>query len=199
MNWKSDYKLPLSFIIFFVLTFFLIGEQLSALPTYLGATPNNTVHILDKAATDALHRPLFYFLFAIIAWLAFRFLHWFLAWALSEVALSLLIHMPPEDISKLGGIRVDKFIVISVLTLAPYFTFRAIDKKWGVKGQRTAMLILVVINVLFLVFFAYQIFYLHNSHRGLPNSNSSQQISPEDKRFNQCQPGSLNNPPDCPK
>lgn len=196
---KSNYKLPLSFILFFVLAFFLLGEQLSTLPTYLGASFDGTVHILDKAWTDALHRPLFYFLFAIIAWLVFRFFHWLLAWVASEVVLSLLIHMPPENISKLGSFRLDKFIVIAALTLVPYFIFRAIDKKWGVKGQRKAMLILAAINVLFLGFFAYQIYILHNSYRGLKGNNSGQVTSSDDKRLTECQPGNPNNAPDCPK
>lgn len=35
MTWKAKYKLPACFILFFILTFFLIGEQLPALPTYV--------------------------------------------------------------------------------------------------------------------------------------------------------------------
>lgn len=62
----------------------------------------------------------------------------------------------------------------TLLTLVPYLIYRRVDKKWGGQGKRNAILIVLAINVLFLGFFAFQIYYLHNSYRGLPKNAQGQ-------------------------
>lgn len=177
--WKSNYELPASFIIFFLLMFFLIAEQLTALPNYLGIVPQEsatTIHILDKAPTDALHRPIFYFLFAIIVWLLFRFLSWPIVWVGAWSLWSVFKwFFPDEGHSRNPSIWV--FIGVGVFLLVPYFIYRAVDRKWVKRGRRSAILIATGLNLLLLAFFAYQIFVLHNSHRSYrqqPDQNSGQ-------------------------
>ena len=67
---KGDRKFSPSFILFFILMLFLIGEQIIALPLYIvgpiGDQGPDKLHILDLAPLDAIHRPLFYFLFGLI-------------------------------------------------------------------------------------------------------------------------------------
>lgn len=177
-SWKSNYKLPLSFIVFFVLMFFLIGEQLTALPTYLvGSQGSDTIHILDKAPADALHRPIAYLVIALVIWALLRYLNWKVAyitsgilWQIDQWFLTPNKH-PDSEIPGLPGVLptvIATFIFWGLLVLGPYFLYRWIDKKWGIRGILKSMLILFLINLVLLIFFAYQIFYLHNSHRSLP-------------------------------
>ncbi len=207
-NWKSSYKLPLSFIIFFVLTFFLVGEQLPALPTYLlGAESvgegSAKLHILDLGLSDSLHRPVAYLIIGTVIWILFRTFAWPLAW-FAGAGLWILEQRtltPLDQRPTLINTIVFTFTFWIFLTLLPYFIYRWMDQKWGRVGVRNAILIAFLINLLLFGFFAYQISYLHNSYRGL-HVNSKQQeqaVSPDDKRNTQCQSGNPNNPPDCPK
>ncbi len=173
LNWKSDYKLPVSFILFFVLTFFLIGEQLPALPTYLGFGPGlesgGKIRILDLNLTDSLHRPAVYVIIGTVIWILFRIFSWPIAWligaalwALEQLTLTQLDQRP-----SLAGVLFFTFTFWILLTLVPYFIYRAVDRKWGRKGRRNVILTVLAINILLLAFFAYQIFYLQNSYLGL--------------------------------
>ena len=177
--WESRYKLPGSFIIFFVMAFFLIGEQLPALPTYLlgsglsGDGPDK-VHILDLAPGDALHRPIAYLIIGTVIWGLFRVFAWPIAyflgaflWILEQLTLTPLDQRP----------TIQNLIVFmptfwTLLTLAPYFIYKKVDQKWGSIGKKNAILIAILINFLLFVFFAYQIFYIHNSYRGLQKNES---------------------------
>ncbi|MBI2043568.1 hypothetical protein HYT25_04220 [Candidatus Pacearchaeota archaeon] len=169
--WKSSYKLPVSFILFFVLAFFLIGEQLPALPTYLfgsglsGDGPDK-LHILDLSFPDAIHRPIAYILIGTVIWILFRIFTWPLAWIIgaSLWALEQSFLTPLDQRPSISNILFFTFTFWIVLTLVPYFIYRAVDYKWGKKGKRNAILIAIAINLLLLGFFAYQIFYLHNSY-----------------------------------
>lgn len=171
--WKSSYKLPTSFITFFVLAFFLIGEQLVALPLYLfGPSAENgadKLHILDLALGDALHRPFAYLIIGAVLWVLFRTFAWFFAWAIGAVLwmLEQSFLTPLDQRPSLPSIIVFTLTFWTILTLLPYFVYRAVDRKWGKKGKRSAIIISLAINLLVLGFMAYQIFYLHNSYRGL--------------------------------
>ncbi|MBI4065081.1 hypothetical protein HY409_01800 [Candidatus Gottesmanbacteria bacterium] len=181
--WKSTYKLPLSFIVFFVLMFFLLGEQLPALPTYFGFGPeggNGKPHILDLGPSDALHRPVAYILIGTVIWGLFRIFSWPLAWTLgaSLWALEQLTLTPLDQRPSLSNVIVFTFTFWIILTLVPYFIYRWVDKKWGGEGRRNAILIVLVINLLLFGFFAFQIYVLHNSYRGLQESRSGQQGNP---------------------
>lgn len=174
MNWRSKYKLPLSFILFFVLTFFLIGEQLPALPTYLigpglGGGGSDKVHILDLHSSDALHRPVAYLIIGTVIWILFRIFSWPLAWTIGAAlrAVEQLTLTPLDQRPSISNIIIFTSTAWILLTLVPYFIYRWVDSKWGVRGKRNAILIAFLINLLLLSLFAYQIFYLHNSYRGL--------------------------------
>ena len=177
MSWKSNYKLSISFIIFFVLFFFLLGEQLPALPLYIGAPHGNSdkVHILDLAPGDALHRPIAYLIIAVINWLVFRTFAWPIAFALGDlIAIVDQFFFIPEPASPTLSSALKISIAWVVFTLVPYFLFRWIEKKWAGKGIRNAILILFSINLLLFGFFAFQIFYLHHSFRGLHKNTQGQ-------------------------
>ena len=64
-----------------------------------------------------------------------------------------------------------------LLTLIPYFIFRWVDKKWGGKGIRNAILIILIVNLLIFGFFAFQIYVLHHSYRGSHYQNKGQKGS----------------------
>ena len=178
--WKGDRKLPLNFILFYVLVFFLLGEQLTTLPTYLigagidGNGPDK-LHILDLPSGDALHRPLFYFLFGAINWAFFRIFAWPIALIIGEILWlsNQFFWIPVDRRPQLFGVSdaisyISKsFVIWGVLALVPYFSYKAIERKWGKKGVRNAILIVLAINLLLFAFFAYQIFYLGNSYYGL--------------------------------
>lgn len=174
MNWRSNYKIPISFIIFFVLTFFLIGEQLPALPTYLfgsslGGDGVDKVHILDLAPGDALHRPIAYLIIGAVIWGLFRIFAWPIAyflgaslWVLEQLTLTPSDHRP--------SIQNLMFFIPTfwtLLTLVPYFIYKKVDQKWGDVGKRNAILITLVVNLLLFGFFVFQIYVLHHSYRGL--------------------------------
>ncbi len=189
--WKSKYKLPLSFIVFFVLMFFLVGEQLVALPTYFGFGPeggNGKPHILDLGLSDALHRPVAYVVFAIITWGLFRAFAWPIVWIVGSTlwTLNQLLLMPLDRRPVISGLSslaiyiIHSFIIWGILTLVPFFIYRAVARKWGRGGIRKAILIGVAINVLLFGFFAFQIYVLHNSYRGLPESRWGQQGNQSD-------------------
>ncbi len=169
--WKSSYKLPVSFILFFVLAFFLIGEQLVALPIYLfgpgldGNGPDK-LHILDLDLSDAIHRPIAYIVIGTVIWVLFKIFAWPIAWVIGAFlwALEQLFLTPLDQRPSILNIIVFTFTFWIVLTLVPYFIYRAIDNKLGEKGKRNAILITILINILLLGFFTYQIFYLHNSY-----------------------------------
>lgn len=204
---KSNYKLPLSFILFFVLTFFLLGEQLTALPRYLfeqtGADGPDKLHILDLSLGDGLlHRPFAYLIIGIVIWGLFRVFTWPLAWVLgaSLWALEQLTLTPLDQRPSITNIIVFTFTFWILLTLVPYFIYKWVDQRWGRVGKRNVILIVFLINLLLFGFFAFQIYILHNSYRGLLKNSSSEQVtSQNDKRNIQCQPGNPNNPLDCPK
>ncbi len=192
-NWKSKYKLPISFIVFFVLTFFLIGEQLVALPIYLigpglGGNGPDKLHILDLGPSDALHRPVAYLIFAIINWGLFRIFAWPVVWIVGSTlwTLNQLLLMPLDRRPVISGLSslaiyiIHSFIIWGILTLVPFFIYRAVARKWGRGGIRKAILIGVAINVLLFGFFAFQIYVLHNSYRGLPETRWGQQGTPSD-------------------
>ncbi len=173
-DWRGDRNFPKSFILFFVLTFFLLGEQLIALPIYLvgpisGDGPDK-VSILDLALSDALHRPLFYLLFGVISWIMFRSLRWPIVWICASVIWMIFKWYFPDP-----GKTQDPFwtfIGVGFFILTPYFIYLVVDRKWGAKGRLNAILILTAINILFLVFFAYQIYVLNNSYRGYTSYGS---------------------------
>ncbi len=178
--------MPLSFILFFVLFFFLIGEQLVALPIYfigpgLGESGPDKLHILDLHLSDAVHRPIAYVVIGSLIWVLFRVFAWPLAWILGAFlwALEQSFLTPLDQRPSISNIIFFTFTFWIALTLVPYFIYRAIDRKWGKKGKRNAILFVLIINLLLLVFFAYQIFYLQNSYRGLVNQQavSSDSIS----------------------
>lgn len=201
-DWKSNYKLPLSFIVFFVLMFFLLGEQLPALPLYLvgpAADHENKLHILDLNPSDALHRPIAYVIIGIIIWVLFRVFSWPIAyflgaalWTLEQLTLTPLDHRP-----SIPNLMFFIPTFWTLLTLVPYFIYKKVNQKWGGMGRRNVILIVLAINLLLLGFFAFQIYVLHHSYRGL-GKNEQQGTSQNDQR-NQCQPGNPNNGPDCPK
>lgn len=169
--WKSKYKLPASFIIFFVLTFFLIGEQLVALPLYLfgpAADGADKLHLLDLPLADAIHRPFVYLIIGTVLWALFRIFAWLIAWVIGAIlwALEQSFLTPLDQRPSLPSIIFFIFTFWIVLTLTPYFIYRAIDRKWGKRGKHNAILIILIINLLVLGFVASQIFYWHNSYRG---------------------------------
>lgn len=182
INWGNNYKLPLSFIIFFVLTFFLIGEQLPSLPTYLfghiGGNGPDKVHILDLASGDALHRPVAYLIIGAVIWALFRVFTWPIAyflgaslWILEQLTLTPLDQRP-----SIQNLMVFMPTFWILLTLVPYFIYKKVDQKWGGTGKRNAILIVLVMNLLLLGFFAYQIYILGHSYRGL-STNKGQQTN----------------------
>lgn len=180
--WRSRYKLPVSFILFFVLMFFLLGEQLPALPTYLlgpgsGGSGPNKLHILDLALTDGfLHRPFAYVIIGTVIWVLYRIFSWPLAWFIGA-ALWILEQRtltPLDQRTTLMNTIVFTSTFWVLLTLAPYFIYRWVDRKWGGAGQRNAILIVLTINLLLFSFFAYQIYILHNSYR----SSGSGSVAP---------------------
>ncbi len=183
MNWRSNYELPASFIIFFVLTFFLIGEQLPALPTYLlgpglGGDGPDKVHILDLGLSDSLHRPVAYLIIGTIIWVLFRVFFWPIAWCIGAAlwALEQSFLTPLDQRPSLSNLMVFIPTFWTILTLTPYFIYRWADHTWGVKGKRNATLVTLAINLFILGFFAYQIFYLHNSYRGV-RLDTGQEVS----------------------
>ena len=183
MNWKSSYKLSLNFIIFFVLVFFLIGEQLPALPIYLGWPhgDSNKVHILDLPAGDKMHRPAAYLIIATADFLLLRFLSWPLAWLIAGSLWTIdQVFIGPGEPGKILSFTTSftisaakimasiwGFISWGILGLSPYFLYRWVDKKWGGRGIKKAILILFLTNLVLFSFFALQIYLLHNSHFGL--------------------------------
>jgi len=178
--WKSNYKLSVSFIIFFVLTFFLLGEQLVALPIYLFGPEINgdsadKLHILDLPPGDALHRPFAYLIIGTVIWILFRIFTWPLAWFVGA-ALWILEQQtltPLDQRPTLINAIIFTSTFWTLLTLAPYFIYRWVDRKWGAQGKRNAIQIALVINLLLFGFFAYQIFILHNSFRNLHQGKGS--------------------------
>jgi len=185
MNWRGDKKFPASFIVFFMLVFFFFGEQLIVLPTYLGIALLDNLHILDKAATDALHRPIFYFLFGLISWLLFRYFNWPIVW-LGATLLWVILqwyfpdqgHSPVPSPWVLAG--------VGVFVLTPFFIYRWVDQKWGAVGRRKAMLVAAALNLVLLGFFALQIFVLGNSQRSASQANQSM---PQTNRSSPSDPG----------
>lgn len=181
MSWKSNYKLPISFIIFFVLMFFLLGEQLPALPTYLlgpglGGNAPDKLHLLDLSLGDALHRPIAYLIIGAIIWALFRIFTWPIAWAIGAClwALEQLTLTPLDQRPSVLNVAVFTLTFWGMLTLVPYFIYRYVDRKWRQKGKRNAILIAALINVLLLVFFALQIYILKNSYRGFHKNAQGQ-------------------------
>lgn len=189
MNWKSNYKLPISFIIFFVLTFFLIGEQLPALPTYLfgpglGGGGPDKLHILDLGLSDSLHRPVAYLIIGTVIWVLYRIFTWPLAWFVGAVLwiLEQQTLTPLDQRPTLISAIVFTSTFWVLLTLVPYFIYRGVGSKWGGVGIRNAILIVLVINILIFLFFAFQIYVLHNSYRssgpglGLPPNTCPERL-----------------------
>lgn len=177
MGWRGDRTFPASYILFFVLMFFLLGEQLTALPIYivgpgLGGEGPDKLHILDLAPTDALHRPLFYLLFGVISWLLFRLLSWPLVW-ISAFAIWNVFHWLLPEQGGAPDLTLGVFIGVGVFAVVPFLIYRAVGRRWGGKGRRNAIIIAAAINVLLLVFFAYQIYGLNNSYRYEPSSQGS--------------------------
>ena len=184
IHWKSNYKLPLSFIIFFVLVFFLLGEQLIALPIYLfgpGVGPGgpDKLHILDQPLGDALHRPFAYLIIGTVIWGLFRIFSWPLAWFVGAV-LWILEQQTLTPLDQRPTLINAIFFTSTfwvLLTLVPYFIFRWVDKKWGAVGRKNVILIVLLINLLVFGFFAFQIYILHNSYRGLHKNTGQQGVS----------------------
>lgn len=185
-SWRSNYALPLSFIIFFVLIFFLIGEQLTALPTYFGMGPeggNGKPHILDTALTDAIHRPFVYVGIGAVIWGLFRIFAWPIVWTLGSTLWTLnhLFLIPLDRRPIISGPSflviyiIQSFIIFGILTLVPFFIYKAVAHRWGAGGIRKAIWIGVAINLLLLGFFTFQIYVLQNSRRGLPESRWEEQ------------------------
>lgn len=173
-SWKSNYKLPLSFVLFFVLMFFLLGEQLPALPTYLlgpgGEDGPNKLHILDLALGDGLlHRPFAYLIIGTVIWVLYRIFSWPLAWFAGAVlwVIEQQTLTPLDQRPTLMNAIVFTSTFWVLLTLVPYFIYRWVDKKWGRRGIKNVILLVLGINILVFSFFAIQIYVLNNSHRGL--------------------------------
>lgn len=172
ISWRSNYKLPLSFIVFFVLTFFLVGEQLPALPRYLfeqtGAGSPDKLHILDLSLSDGLlHRPFAYLIIGTVIWGLFRVFAWPLAWTIGAAlwAVEQMTLTPLDQRPGVTNIIIFTFTAWILLTLVPYFIYKWVDQKWGGVGKRNVILAVFLINSLLFGFFAFQIYVLHNSYR----------------------------------
>lgn len=183
-TWRSTYALPLSFILFFILAGVFLGEQLPALPTYLGdiTHPDNKPSILDVATPGDTGVVFFiYAVFGTILWILFRFLNWRLVWVIGAL-IGLLAewflftgksgNLTPSQ-NPIGS-TIFLIIIWSVISVVPYFIFRSIDRRWGSRGRWIAIGVILLLNILFTGFFAYQIYVRHNSHRSYPREQSSQ-------------------------
>lgn len=165
ISWRSNYKLPLSFIVFFVLTFFLVGEQLPALPRYLfeqtGAGSPDKLHILDLSLSDGLlHRPFAYLIIGTVIWGLFRIFSWPVAWTIGAAlwAVEQMTLTPLDQRPTLINTIVFTFTFWPILTLFPYFVYRNVNHK-------KAIIITLFLNLLLFGFFAFQIYVLGNSYR----------------------------------
>lgn len=184
---RSNYKLPLSFIVFFVLMFFLLGEQLPALPTYFfgsgsGEDGPSKLHILDLALGDGLlHRPFAYLIIGTVIWVLYRIFTWPLAWFVGAVlwVLEQRTLTPLDQRPTLINAIFFTFTFWILLTLVPYFIYRWVDQKWGRRGIKNAILLVLGINILVFSFFAIQIYVLNNSHRGSSKGGFPLNICPE--------------------
>ncbi|MBI2019864.1 hypothetical protein HYS94_00375 [Candidatus Daviesbacteria bacterium] len=154
------------------------------MPIYLlgpgaGGDGPDKLHILDLGPGDALHRPVAYLIIGIVIWILFRIFAWPLAWFLGA-ALWILEQQtltPLDQRPTLINAIVFTSTFWILLTLVPYFIFRWVDKKWGGGGIRNAILIAALINLLIFGFFAFQIYVLHNSYRGLHKNTGQQGVS----------------------
>lgn len=197
MNWRGERKLSPSFILFFVLIFFLLGEQLPALPLYLGRPHGEKLAILDLPAGDALHRPIAFVLIGVFNWLLFRTFTWPVAYGVGGflAIVDQFFLTAPDQRSAVNFISTLTILFAwGVFTLVPYFLYRWIEGKWAETGIKMGILVIAFLNLLLLGFFAFQIYVLHNSHRHLQPQGASR----DDQRTTQCRPGDPNNPPDCP-
>src|SRR3989338_7436289 len=145
--WKSDYKLPLTFILFFVLLFFLLGEQLPALPTYLFGSENGgegpaKLHILDLDLRDSLHRPFAYLIIGTVIWALYRKFSWPLAWFMGAILwiVEQRTLTPLDQRPTLTNTIVFTSTFWILLALGPYFIFKWVDQKLGSVGRRNAIL-----------------------------------------------------------
>lgn len=164
--------------------FFLLGEQLPALPTYLLGVENvgdgpAKLHILDLGLSDSLHRPVAYLIIGTVIWILYRVFFWPIAWFVGAVLwiLEQRTLTPLDQRPTLINTIIFTFTFWILLTLVPYFIYRWVDQKWGGKGIRGAILIVLVINLLIFGFFAFQIYVLHNSYRGLHKNTEQQGVS----------------------
>lgn len=183
-TWRADYRLPVSFIVFFVLAGILLGEHFPALPTYLSNIndPGNKPSVLDAGSLgDIGVVPVIYTVFGSILWLLFRFLNWRLVLVGGALIGTLaewflFTHKETGAIISANpfGATIFFITVWGVISLVPYFLYRKIDRKWGARGRWIAVSIVLILNILFTGFFAYQIYVRHNSHRGYPREQSSQ-------------------------
>ncbi len=151
-----------------------------ALPIYLigpgvGGNGPDKLHILDLALRDGLlHRPFAYLIIGTVIWVLYRIFTWPLAW-LVGAALWIVEQRtltPLDQRPTLINTIVFTFTFWIILTLVPYFIYRWVDKKWGGRGKRNAILITLAINLLLFGFFAFQIYVLHNSLRGFGGKGS---------------------------
>ncbi|MBI2617536.1 hypothetical protein HYW55_05345 [Candidatus Gottesmanbacteria bacterium] len=165
--------------------FFLLGEQFPALPTYLfgpglGGEGPDKLHILDLSLSDGLlHRPFAYLIIGTVIWVLFRVFFWPVAWTIGAAlwVLEQQTLTPLDQRPTLINAIVFTSTFWVLLTLVPYFIFRWVDKIWGGKGIRNAILITLLINILVFGYFAFQIYVLHNSYRGLhKNKDSSNSV-----------------------
>lgn len=197
--WKSDYDFPLSFILFFIFAGIFLGEHLPVIGQYLGGDPINDptakVSILDVGGlSDIGVAPVIYGVFGAVLWLLYRFLDWRLV-LISGAAVGSLAEwflFTGQKIEDRGpiptpfGATVFFVIVWSIITLVPYFIYRAIGRKWGSRGRRIAILAVVILNILSVAFFAYEKYILHNSYKNFRNereSSGQQKPQPQNQQF----------------
>lgn len=191
-SWRSDYALPISFIIFFLLAGMILGEYLPSLPVYFGDMSHHPkVSILDTGGLgDMGVVPVIYAVFGSMLWVLYRLLNWRLVW-LAGVILGTLAELflfrgdQRPEFSSVFGAGLFFTTVWSVISLVPYFSFESIDRRWGSRGRWQAIGIGVLLHILFLSFFAFEIHILHHSFRYLiePSGRQENGQSKADQRL----------------
>lgn len=181
-SWRGDRSFSASFIIFFTLAAVFLGEHL---PVVIGFLGNHWSQLDAKPSILDLGGPgdagvvfVIYAVFGTILWIFFRYFSWPLILligaalgGIAEVFLFINEQNPAEDTVSLAFIISSLIIWGGLISVIPQTIYQKIIRQWGRRGIIIAIVVVVLLNILSVGFFAYQKYVLKRvnySRTGLP-------------------------------
>lgn len=172
-SWRGNSRLSWDYAVFLFLMLVFIGESLPEVASYIRGIPRGEYgfhvalldNIRDLITTGRIYDLVIFFILAAVFAFVYRKLHWLIATPLAAVTGAIIEYnlfnrsagfdTYNPDLNFWGTI-IFLIAIWTVLYLLPFMIFSAADRRWGSAGRNTVIIVILAINILAVLFFAYE-------------------------------------------